>query len=283
MNRAMCIVMTYERPEMLAECLRRVFAADGVAELDVVVLVDNHVDAPAHPETYEVLKPYREKAEIVVRETHQYYGPTMNALLGYREAFERRAPYLFFLEDDVMVGKDFFRWHLAVHEQIQPFASAAQRCPRWAEMSSHGPEDYILSSKDYANFGVCIPLKSLELIVRHSIPDYFSSLSPYLVRTFPHSWMGAERAEYDGLIHRVMESVRGDCAFPVEPRAFHAGYYGYHRLGREPKGTLAERISKFRELTCDAGMVESLNALGDMYPCVEVGQWDKVRLIQRLR
>ena len=283
MPQNIALVFTYERAEFLHECLRRIFAAEGSQDLDVFVCVDNHPEVPADPEIVPIIWYYQAKhnnLRYTLRQPHEFYGSTFNAMMGYREAWNREAPYAFIIEDDIMVAPDFFRWHLAVHQQEKLFASVASRCCRWAEMTAWtGAADYIVSAADYSPWGVCLPRESIGLINSHAHEKYFENQAGYLRQYLPNERWGDTVTEHDGLCHRQMLAVNGSCAFPCVPRAFHTGTYGYHRMDGKPLGvSLPERIVNLQKMITDPKFGEVHQ---DYHTVKEVGPWSEVRCVKR--
>ena len=64
--------------------------------------------------------------------------------------------------------------------------------------------------------------------------------------------MGNCFTEQDGLIERVMLKSGRKVAFPFVSRAYHAGFYGYHRdVPLRPNGFLEAKIQGLRKLLSD--------------------------------
>lgn len=272
----LCLVTAYERPEMLSECLRHIRLADG--EIPVRVLIDSKTHQGPHPDIIAVTMDYR--VPFTLREVHGFYGNSLNTLLGYKEAYEEDVDYCFLIEDDVMVTKDFFRWHLAVHQQENLFTSVGAQCTR--RVAPKGTSsDYFTTASDYASLGVCMPRYSLGLLAEHAKTEYFQFQGAYVREMFPTSRFINEGGEQDGLVIRIMGEVNGLCAYPCVPRAFHLGVYGYHRLGGEPQGTLEEKIHWFQQMLRDAPSLERFNSLKDLHPYQEPEAWDSVRCVAR--
>jgi hypothetical protein len=97
---------------------------------------------------------------------------------------------------------------------------------------------------DYCSLGVAMKRSVIEqLIAPHVCRAYFERPADYCQRNFPSSRVGARFIEQDGLIRRVQEAEGGrrPIAYPCRPRAYHAGFFGYHRAGGLA-GDLEERI-----------------------------------------
>lgn len=269
-----CIVTSYNRPEMLHECLRRIQIAQGNLELLVYVSLDNRIGAPYHPDIIEVLRRFNDKLDIKlkVRHPHSFPGNSHNTLEAYKEAFKAAPQYVFLIEDDVMISKDFFQFHYAAHQLTKLFCSVGVKCTRRSDIAEiDDPERIWVSGSDYASLGVCFPHDSLGYIIPHAHEPYYSNMPGYVARYFKDSRFKNEFAEQDGLILRIMGHWNGLCGWPYAStaRAFHAGYYGYHRMdGAKPFGQLDERIENFREIMFDKDKLELLGPnYGDIHPC----------------
>ena len=98
-------------------------------------------------------------------------------------------------------------------------------------------------------------------MVAHTTPGYFRNQAAYCRTVFPQSRIPVGNAEQDGLIHRVLEYAGAVTAYPAVPRAYHAGWIGYHRQGRPVTGTLEQRATQILTMTG-----EEMNARATSYP-----------------
>lgn len=251
-TRDIVMIPCWRRPEFLWHCLDNLSQAEGVGELHLLFRVDTGFD----PAILEVIKEFAPKlasheVNIPVACPYRRTKQSANVLGGYLLAAATTRRYVFMVEEDIMVARDFFRWHYAVHAaQPRLFCSIAVRNTNRAVPASDDAEIYYLTSHDYCSLGLCFERSIItEMIAPHVIRDYFARPRRYCERTFPDSRIGAGYVEQDGLIRRIQERA-GDAhliAYPYRPRAFHAGFFGYHRRGAL-EGTLAERIRRVGEV-----------------------------------
>lgn len=238
-------------------------------------------------------------------------GNARNVFRGLMTAMEYDPQYVFYVEDDVFVADDFFRWHMAVHEswpnsqkaywpngtgqnklpEYKPlFASVAHfdqnlsednwitldegRTPVYADSS----ESYFTHAFDYSALGCCLPAPTVRKILQHAVPEYFYGMEVYVRSKFPNSRLGAKWCDQDGLIRRLLESSGLRVAWPVVPRCFHAGWHGQNRMGERLQGSMEMRLMQLRSIMHDG---EAMNGLArqykDIVPCrLEGNKWDKV-------
>jgi hypothetical protein len=167
------------------------------------------------------------------------------------------------VEEDVMVARDFLRWHYAV-QAAQPrlFCSIGTRNTNRRVPDSGEPETYYLTDLDYCSLGVCFERSIIAtLIAPHVTRAYFADPRGYCLGAFPDSHIGLGYVEQDGLIRRIQESQGAGrpIAYPYRARGFHAGYVGYHRPGSIP-GTLQQRIRQVGEVIYN---VEAMRATAE--------------------
>jgi hypothetical protein len=271
MKDIICIT-AHSRPEILHECLNRVHIAIGQLDLKVHVSVDGRVGEPHDKEVLEVAKRFENRLDlnIIKRQPHHYPGNSYNTLEALKEAYHAGPRYIFLIEDDVMVSADFLMWSYAVNDLAKLFASVAVKCTRRNDVyPSTDPSKVWISGSDYASLGVCFPHNSLSFVVPHARDAYYSNMNAYTQREFPKSRFSNEFSEQDGLIIRIMGQWNGLTAWPYVPRAFHSGYYGYHRMdGCKPMGSLEERIKDFKDIMFDEVALSVLNPnSADIIPC----------------
>jgi hypothetical protein len=243
--RDVVLIPCWRRPELLWHCLHNLSQAEGIGALHVLFRPDTGYDAAI----LEVIKEFTPRLG-----SHEVHTPvacpyrrskrSANLLSGYLMAAAMSRRYVFMVEEDVIVARDFLRWHYAV-QAAQPrlFCSIATRNVHRAVPDSMDPQTYYLTSGDYCPHGPCYERAIItQWIAPHVGRDYFAAPRRYCARHFPRSRVGADQVEQDGLIRRIQEST-GEAhaiAYPYRPRAFHAGF-GYPRPGTL-EGTLRERI-----------------------------------------
>jgi len=274
------LVPSYFRPEYLFLCLERIRNADrGSVDSEIWVcqdfrFEDQHRHKLGIDWTTEVLDYWRPRLPIrfVQRSAHGFEGNSRNVLEAYKEAAAiENVRYIYLVEDDVLVQPDFFTWHEAVQLDGDYMCSVAYRCSRNAEARTDvtDPSAYFTSARDYASVGVCWRREKLGPVVAHASADYYRDTSAYMQRTFPGNRFAGDFSEQDGLIMRVMWETRGVVAWPYVPRAYHMGWYGYHRPdGRRPDGLLQDKIAKLRTIIHDAEKIKNVSFnFGDIEPC----------------
>jgi hypothetical protein len=284
--RDVLLIPCWRRPEFLWHCLDNLSRAEGIGELHVLFRADTGYDH-ANREVIEEFAPrfashqLDEPVPCPYKRTKQ----SANVLGGYLLAAQLSRRYVFMVEEDIMVARDFLRWHYAVQaSQPRLFCSIGTRNTNRRVPDSSEAEIYYLTSEDYCSLGVCFERSVIgTLIAPHVTRAYFSDPRSYCQRAFPDSRIGAGYVEQDGLIRRIQESqgVRRPIAYPYRPRGFHAGYIGYHRPGSIP-GTLAERIRQVGEVIYNVeamrAAAERPEAFHDSMPVpLETPAWQTLR------
>jgi hypothetical protein len=258
------IVPGWRRAGFLEACLRRLHACDR-PDLRVWVGLDRGHDqdslnvarrwAPAWPGRYEILT-----------SQHLYPGNSHHLLCMYERALDHRpAPELIHLvEEDVFIADGYFAFHDQVHALVPDvFAVSACRAQMFLQcgpVPSPHPGRVSLAPR-YQSLGVSFRPGRLEAIRPHLTAGYFQNPVGYCRVAFPDSTLPASNAEQDGLLDRLVEASGTGVAYPWTPRAYHAGFVGYHRNGaRLPGGPLeqADRLLAMGE--------DELNAAAYSYP-----------------
>jgi hypothetical protein len=246
LTRDVVLIPCWRRPEFLWHCLDNLSQAEGIEQLHVLFRADTGFDPQLHTviaefarcfASYEINTP----VPCPYRRTKQ----SANLLGGYLMAAASSGRYVFMIEEDVMVARDFLRCHYAMQaSQPRLFCSIAARNTNRPVLENDDPSIYYLTSGDYCSLGLCFERSIItQWIAPHVTRDYFADPRRYCERHFPRSHIGAGYVEQDGLIRRIQESAGevNPIAYPYRPRAFHAGFFGYHR-GDAVQGTLQERI-----------------------------------------
>ena len=78
---------------------------------------------------------------------------------------------------------------------------------------------------------------------------------------FPYSKLPPNNAEQDGLLDRLVEDSGAGVAYPWMPRAYHAGFIGYHRNGLRLPGSPIDQADRLLSMT-----TEELNSAAYSYP-----------------
>lgn len=280
------LVPAFARPEYLHLCLEHLQAAG--ARRIWIAQDAHHRDSV---QTKACMAEVRHVAQafgchFVQREPHNYIGNPYNILELYKRAFESDARYVYLVEDDVIVGADFFRWHEAVQERGDYFCSVGWHCIRNERaLKSNDPAAYIESGEDFSSIGVCWRREKLAAVVEHARTDYYRDLSGYMRKNFPHSPIPpAQWTEQAGLIMRLLLADLGKkVAWPTLARCAHIGMSGYHRSsGYAPVGDLNQRIENLRHLLNDGNLRSVAQEFDDISALPQVPAWSDLRMEQRI-
>src|SRR5260370_2286021 len=142
------IVPTYDRPEYLWVCLEHLSRAHGSGTKEIWICEDQHADKPKDfTLQMEMLATIREAERLFGQKyvkyfgttPHNEYGNSRNLLTALERAYDARAPYIYLVEDDVMVTEDFFRWHEQAQAQFDPFVTCAGRINRSLNFNINPP------------------------------------------------------------------------------------------------------------------------------------------------
>jgi len=287
--RDIVLVTTFFRPEFLWVVLQSIADADGGKEKEVWVAHDHHRvgDQPPNAENQEVIDHFKgvfKAFRWIDRTPHAYSGNSYNCLELYKEAYRTNARFVYLIEDDILVEKDFFRWHEAVQAEGDYFCSVARLHDHKSYKGSNDPTEYREDTDEYTSWGVCWRRESLKPLMEHCCDAYYSDMTRYIQRRFPQHKLGGSFTEQDGLIHRVLAEVKGVVASPCLRRANHIGITGYHRpQGYRFTGNLSQRIEQLNE-AINAGNMKHLRKshfyLEDIDTPHGVVPWSELRVVR---
>lgn len=254
------IVPVWRRAGFLAATLRRLLSTDDGA-VRYLISADRRADrAVLDVARRFTLRLGLTRAGMVTR-AHAYRGNSYNVLTSYTEALTLGPDLVHLVEEDVFVGADYLDAHRAAH-RIAPDAFAVSVA---RNQNAHGdptPDPgavYLHGS--YQSVAVSFRPDMLAAILPHVTPAYFRDPVTYCRRTWPRTTIPAGHAEQDGLIHRIIEARGAMVAYAALPRAYHAGFQGYHRKGLKLVGTPDQQADRLLAM----GTAE-LNAAAHSYP-----------------
>ncbi len=297
--RDLVLIPTFARPEYLALQLEYMAAADGAKEKHVCIFHDRHVNDSTHVakeivETERVAEAHRLGAsfaslQFAVRQPHPYIGNPLNFLEAYKYAFQQPdVRYVYLIEDDVVINRDFFRWHEAVQARGDFFCTVGWHCIRNAEATvNDDPTGYIESTRDFSSIGVCWRREKLAPFVKHATPQYYSAHRPYLTGAFPGSPINpGQWTEQAGIVTRLLHETRDRwVAWPTRRRVSHIGVSGYHRPnGHRFAGLLEDRIKQLRTaISTDTIVGMNKDFGGDIEPLLAALPWkeEELHTVQR--
>jgi hypothetical protein len=277
----------WRRPEFLWHCIENLRQADGVENIRVIFrpdtgftpdILDVILTQGRRLTSFEIQYP----PVCPYRRTKQ----SANVLLGYLQAARQARRFVFLIEEDIMVARDFFRWHYLVHAQRpELFCSIAAKNHNREISVSPMADAYYCSTGDYCSWGVCLDRRVItELIAPHMTMGYFRKPKRYLQSQFPANSLSLAFAEQDGLIRRIQEVSRQLLVYPCVPRAYHAGFYGYHRAGGVD-GSLAEKVLKLASIIYDLDAMRAATShagiAGDSVPVtLSPGEYNVLRSVE---
>ena len=255
------IVTAWKRPDFLSACLQRLLIADDGGQQYRICLDRGHSREVATV-AEQFTRQLAGRAQIR-RRAHRYKGNSFNVLMGYREGVTLGPDLVHLVEDDVFVAGDYFEFHRRAH-QLTPDTFAVSACrnqkfPR--EMNPPDQEDTVYAHPSYQSLGVSFRVAPLAQVVQHAQAAYFERPIAYCARHWPGSAINPNNAEQDGLIERIIEAIGWHTVYPFSPRAYHAGFVGYHHKGATLAGTVEQRAATLLRMTTD-----ELNAASYSYP-----------------
>lgn len=245
-----------------------------------------HVDSRAPSKTIEVIDkfPYHHHVEKNAR--HSFAGSKLvvNIMEGYRKVSNTvLSDLIFMIEDDIMIGNDFFKFHREVHNQRDDIFCSIGTRNHNREVPGNNIGEYYTSDFDYQSWGVCWKREVIrKWIALHANAEFYRSNQAYIVNQFPHSRWGSRWTEQAGLIRRIQEDNKMPIAFPYVGRAFHGGFYGKNRIGKHNMTMRHNSMVEFlRRTVFDAKemakYVQREEYLKDSMPCnLKQPEWDSL-------
>lgn len=264
--RDIVLVPCWRRPEMLWHCIDNLCKAGGAEAVHVIFRPDSDFD----PDNLAVIRDHAKhlpshEIQTAPRCPYRRTKLSANILFGYMQAAARARRFVYLIEEDIMVGRDFFRWHAAVHAQRpRLFCSIAVRNHNRHVETPDDPDGFYLTGGDYCSWGVCFDCNVLrEQLAPHVNLNYLSHPKRYLRRHFSASHVSLGYVEQASLLRRIQEAGDLPIAYPATPRAFHAGFYGRNRPGCIV-GELNERVRRLDAMIYDTNAMRSA-ALSERY------------------
>lgn len=254
----MVVVPLHRRPGFALACLTRLYYS---AAKDKSLNFHIAIDANPDPEVQRVAHQFREHVGDhrvrVVQRSRTFRGNSYNVLTSYAEVVDSGADIIHLVEEDVLVGADYFEYHREARE-VYPnaFSVCACRNQFWGDKNPPHEEDAIYVQACYQSIGVSFTPEKLRLITPHATHSFFANPASYIPRKFPHSPLGRQYLEQDGLIYRVVIDGGHLSVFPCAPRAYHAGFTGYNRGGVALPGTPEMQARRILSMTS-----EEMNAM----------------------
>lgn len=255
------IVPAWRRAGFLAAALRCLTAADD-GQVEYWIGLDRGHDRAVAQVARSFLDRFGHGRVKIKKQMHPYRGNSYNILTLYRDALHAAPELIHLVEEDVFVGPDYYAYHRSAHK-IAPhaFAVSAARNQDIPGDPEPSPETVYLGT-NYQSIAVSFrPERLNDLLFPHIQPQYFRDPVGYCRRRFPHTRIPVANAEQDGLLNRIAEQMRLSVVYPTAPRAYHAGFVGYHRAGERLLGLPEHQADRLLAMT-----TEQLNAAAHSYP-----------------
>lgn len=256
------IVPAWRRPDFLAAALRRLAIADD-GQQRYWVCLDRGFSRDVVQIADQFVRSMGTSRAQIRRRSHRYKGNSYNVLMSYKEAVATSADLVHLVEEDILVSRDYFDFHRRAHG-LAPGSFAVSACRNQQFPPGVEPPDLhdaVYGHVSYQSIGVSFQPDRLAHVVGHAVRSYFNNPVGYCRKRWPDSTINPANAEQDGLIHRMIEADGVSTTYPAAPRAYHAGFIGYHRRGAAPSGSIEERADRILAMT-----TEEMNAAAHSYP-----------------
>lgn len=222
MKTEVIVIPTFNRFPLLCACVKRI---RQITNNPIAIFPDRGSSKDLDYAWFTAL----ENVRVMYVPKHDYYGNSYNALEALRWAYNDGWDIVHYIEDDVLVHPDYFKWHRQCQEDDgDMFASMG-----WV-FNREGPliETNYYQPWYYA-IGTCFPRNSLRILMPHCSPLYYQDMPGYIAKEFADSKLntpyGIEHFEQDGLIQRVIDRERRQTVSPGLAKCTHLGAFGYNR------------------------------------------------------
>lgn len=285
------VIPCFDRPEFLTLALEHIQQAEGADQLHYIFQLDRGFDR----QNINVISafPFPHEIRQTPRTPYGLAKQSFSVLSGLTYAASKTDGLVYLIEDDVLIGRDFFRWHQAVHDQHEDLFSSHANLNVNRTIEPEGTwDEYYLTTFDYGSIGTC--LKAITIrndIAPHAQPAYFRSPTHYCQNHFKGCPLGKNFSEQDGLIRRIQWASNRPQAYPhtreidgllYGPRCYHAGYYGKNR-GKGPRIPFQQRLPQLRQIVYSQEHMRSFarhpGYYHDSRPCaLELPAWTSLHL-----
>ncbi|MDD2284702.1 MAG: hypothetical protein PHQ11_04800, partial [Paludibacter sp.] len=167
-----CIIVAHSRPEFLSICLEYIEKADNYNDVDYIFALDYGYDK----DNLIFIDKFKAKKKFLIETSNIYPLPSkqsynvLNALI--QTARTNKYELVYYVEEDVFIGKDFFTFHQKIHEnEPELFISILSKNVNEKEPLSDNPNDYYINEVVNAYQGIGSCLKS-NGILKYIEPDF---------------------------------------------------------------------------------------------------------------
>lgn len=253
-----CIIPTHERPEFLWLTLEKIGAASNIENIEFWVCEDIHGEKPEklQKEILQTINYFESLGVKHFQTRHDNHGSSYNVLTSFGRACDTTAEFIFFIEDDVRITKDFFRFCQAAQEQFKPFFVAGNCSLQHANQDASG---VMLSDTWAPTFSMCFERTKLKGMLNSDYSSY--GILP--------------TREWDNYLLRHMQETNQFAACASLRRGYHFGFHSYHAGKSNLTGDLENRISQTREVLANPHSsfldknAYQVSQIGISYPEVE--------------
>lgn len=231
-------VLAYDRPGFLFHTLRLIAKNKDFRNHHFVFVLDYGYDDRCAEVIRVFIKKYKLDAEtLLVQKTPFTIGKQSFALItGYRHCITLDCNLIHFIEDDVFISNDYFKYQTEVHKNEKfLFCSIGTRNNNSNDPTVNNITAYYTKkNNEYQSLGVTWSKLMLQRVLELIPNSYFADPYLFCYRNFPDSEIGDMYVEQDGLIRRIKEKHFLDLpvAYPHVPRGYHAGFQGKNRRGK---------------------------------------------------
>lgn len=261
-----CILVGWQRPEFMELCLKHV----QEAELSDSLIYLFCLDAGYDKKYLDIIKSFPYEKYIIERKDKGFKigKQSYNVIAGLLSASKEAKDVVFYVEEDIFIGKDFFKYHYQVlNDNPDVMCSIASKCNDTHYITTNDKQAYYIGSKsDYQCWGTAWKKERiLSILLHHHTELYYRDPVGYIIKNFSNNFLGSRFCEQDGLARREMMHQGLRCIFPHVPRAYHAGFYGYNR--QQPRPSTHElRVKKLKEVCYNKDLMDRYSIYKDSNP-----------------
>lgn len=279
MNKDICIIPVFNRPEYLYYTLHLIREARDHSTLKYVFAVDYGHSPRCISVIHEIMNGL--DYELMHNDGSRFreMKQSFNLLSAYRKAATESGRLVYLIEDDIFIGKSFFTAHRQIHDKCHDiFCSIASKLHNYnfitkGKEQTLDPFTYQTATDSvYQSLGVCF---HKDVLLNHVLPHafngnsmtmYFTNSRRYMQNNFPKHFLGTNFTEQDGLLRRICDTLKMPIAYPDYPRCYHAGIWSYHRFGENVQSWNYEKRLQFIRSTCfDADKMQKYNEYNDVF------------------
>lgn len=201
------ILPIYHRTDYISACLEALNCARGIESKNLWIIQDDHLGCPDLEPAWQIAwTAWRScKTNMWRREKHDEIGYLNNTHDALIQAYESGAERIYYLEDDVVVSRDFFDWHEAVQADGDWMCSSAWRRSSGQNKPLDIAAYYQVEFPTTISIGTCFKRDKLAIALQ------------------THDWNPQDRMKNEGW----------KCVMPYVQRCYHIGRKSNHPGGND--------------------------------------------------